>query len=123
MAIDSWMPFLQRLSDRYPAFAYYELPVLATGWRLSRGMIDSGMRAGVSDQQARERTITLYLDKDAFRQALDIPDEDTIRLLLLDASGEVLWRTEGPFTEAKGQALEAFVARWYGEHPQDEAAQ
>jgi hypothetical protein len=66
---------------------------------------------------ARERTITLYLDKRSFREALQLPGEDDIYVLLLDRRGQVLWRTEGSFALEKGDALTATVQAWQ----QDEA--
>ena len=61
---------------------------------------------------ARERTITLYLDKDEFRQALQLPHEDDIYVLLLDRQGQVLWRAEGAFTPEKGESLAAQFQAW-----------
>ena len=79
--------------------------------RLAQGFINSGMRGGIPDRLARERTITLYLDKDRFRQALDMPDEDHIYVLLLDQDGHVLWRERGVFSPDKGAALKDHAAR------------
>jgi predicted transcriptional regulator len=67
------------------------------------------MRAGIPDPVARERTITLYLDKSAFRQALRLLHEDDIHVLLLDRQGRVLWSAEGAFTPEKGESLSAVV--------------
>jgi hypothetical protein len=63
------------------------------------------MRAGINDRAARQATITLYLDKRAFRAALRLPHEGTIYALLVDRMGQVHWRADGMFTEEKGQAL------------------
>ncbi len=43
-------------------------------------MLNEGMRAGIPERATRAHTITLYLDKAAFRQALAIPDEQFQRL-------------------------------------------
>ena len=48
-------------------------------------------------------------DKDAYRQALQIPSEDTIVLLLIDRMGTIFWRTEGPFDDAKAATLRALL--------------
>jgi hypothetical protein len=103
--VDTWVPLARRLRSAYPDFRYYELPTI---WRMNplfRWSIDAGMRAGIADRGAREATITLYLDKEPFRQVLEIPDEATIHLFLVERSGRVLWRTDGPFTEEAGEAL------------------
>jgi len=70
-----------------------------------------GVRAGIPDRLARQRTINLYLDKDAYRQALDLPDEDHIYVLLIDGAGHVLWRERGIFTPEKGAALTDQIAQ------------
>ena len=107
--IDSWVPFLGRLEQDNPDLRYYELPVIrALPW-LARSFIDGGMRAGIPDPTARERTLTLYLDKRAFRAALDLPDEENIYLLLVDSQNQVRWRTRGAYTVEKGEALLARI--------------
>jgi predicted transcriptional regulator len=58
---------------------------------------------------ARARTITLYVDKAAFRQALELPHEEDIYVLLVDREGNVLWRAEGAFTPEKGESLAAVL--------------
>ncbi len=103
--VDTWIPFARQMEETYPAVRYYELPTIQRLNALARTFINEGMRAGIPDPVARERTITLYVDKDAFRAALDLPDEDNIYVLLLDRQGRVLWRAEGAFTPDKGESL------------------
>ena len=88
------------------SFRYYELPTIDKLNPVARWFINSGMRRGIPDANARARTITLYLDKPSFRKALDLPDEKQIYALLVDRSGCVLWRAEGDFDEAKAAGLE-----------------
>jgi hypothetical protein len=104
--VDTWSMPIKRLRDRYPDLRFYELPTIKRGNPVFRFWLDSAMRAGIPDRTVREQTITLYLDKEAFRSSLDLPSEETIYALLVDRQGRVLWRTEGPFTEAKGHELE-----------------
>lgn len=107
--VDSWLPFAKQLEARHPELRYYELPTIQKRNRLARTFINEGMRAGMPDPVARERTITLYLDKTAFRKALQLPNEDDIHVLLLDRRGQVQWRTEGPFAPAKRDSLAAVI--------------
>ena len=104
--IDTWIPTAKRLARERPDFCYYELPTISRSVPLARWWLDSAMRAGIPDRAAREATITLYLDKRAFREALQLPSEDTIYTLLVDCTGHVLWHAEGVFTEEKGRALQ-----------------
>ena len=105
--VDTWLPFARQLEETHPGVRYYELPTIRRLNALSRTFVNEGMRAGIPDPVARERTITIYLDKLAFRQALQLPGEDDIHVLLLDRQGRVLWRAEGAFTEEKGESLTA----------------
>lgn len=103
--VDTWAPEARRLTRERATFRYYELPTISRSIPFARLWLDGAMRAGIPDRAAREATITLYLDKRAFRAALRLPREDTIYALLVDRAGQVLWRAEGVFTEEKGQAL------------------
>lgn len=115
--IDTWLPFVTELEQERADVRAYELPVIQRLNLLARTFINEGMRAGIPDRKARERTITLYLDKEAFRRALDMPDEQDIYALLLDRQGKVLWRTRGSFTLEKGQALKAAIAQRQNREP------
>jgi len=108
--VDSWVPLAAELSDSLPDFDFYEFPTIQSMNPLSATFINEGMRAGIPDPATRGRTVTLYLDKRAFQQALDIPSDAETQVFLLDADGRVLWRTSGAFTAAKGAALQAFLA-------------
>ncbi len=103
--VDTWIPFVTQQVKETPSLAYYELPTIYRGNPFFRWGLNAGMRMGIPDKKAREVTITLYLNKPAFRRALNIPDEDSIHVLLVKRSGEVLWRVEGPFDEEKGNDL------------------
>ncbi len=103
--IDSWVPLLEQMERNIPGMRYYELPVIQRLDPISRTFINEGMRAGIPDPEARERTVTLYLDRSSFRSALGLPDEDTIYVLLVDRQGQVLWRTEGALTHEKRESL------------------
>jgi hypothetical protein len=103
--VDAWVPLARQLEMELPGVAYYELPVIRSMNILSRTFINEGMRAGIPDPISRERTITLYLDKDAFRSMLDMPDEETIYILVVDREGNVVWRAQGAYSEEKGAQL------------------
>ena len=107
--VDTWILFAGRLEHDYEGVRYYELPVIQRMNVLGRSFIDGGMRAGIPDREARARTITLYLDKVAFRSALDLPGEEDIYVLLVDRQGRVLWRAQGSFTPEKGESLDAAI--------------
>jgi len=103
--VNTWIPFAQELEEKIPGFIYYELPTIYEMPTISRTFLNEGMRAGIPDQTARERTITLYLDKGAFRSALDIPGESEIQILLVDSDGSINWRSSGEYTQGKAAEL------------------
>jgi len=107
--VDTWIPFVRQLEQAHDDVRYYELPVIQRMNVLGRTFINEGMRAGIPDRVARARTITLYVDKAAFRQALGLPHEEDIYVLLVDREGNVLWRAEGAFTPEKGESLAAVL--------------
>jgi len=103
--VDSWMPFLKKLTRTGTNVRIYEIPTLGRGYRLMRPMIDGGMRRGIPDPSVRAATITLYLNKTPFRSALQIPTEDSIYVLLVDRDGAVHARAAGPFEAAAAAAF------------------
>jgi hypothetical protein len=107
--INEWVPLAEELEKNISGFHYYEFPVVyEMGW-LKRTFLNEGMRAGIPNPATRGRTITLYLDKEPFRESLDIPDESTIWVYLFDKEGRVLWRISGGFSQEKGAALKTAV--------------
>jgi len=111
--VDSWVPTARQLEQVFPGVQFYELPVIWKMNRFSQTFINEGMRAGIPNQATRQKTITLYTDKGAFRQALDLPNEESIYVLLVDRQGNVLWRTEGAYSEEKGEALKKAIQENY----------
>jgi hypothetical protein len=105
--VDTWVPFVTKQIAANPGTEYYELPTIKKMISLMKWTINKGMSGGIPDKAARERTITLYIDKEPFKKALAITDEKMIHVLLVDRSGAVLWRTSGVFSDEKGAALAA----------------
>lgn len=110
--VNTWVPYLQDVEDEFPIFIYYELPTIYEMPVISRTFINEGMRAGIPDETARERTITLYLDKAKFKSALDITSEDDIYLFLVDRDGEILWQSTGVYTAEKARELFQFLENY-----------
>jgi hypothetical protein len=109
--IDTWLAQMKRYADLDKGFCYYEIPTIESMNRLMRWFINTGMRSGIPDKKARERTITLYIDKEPFKKSLQIPDEKKIYAMVVDRSGNVLWRATGPYDEANGKRLQEFLEK------------
>jgi hypothetical protein len=103
--VDTWIPTAQQIETDFKGFIYYELPTLSSMSTLYRTFLNEGMRAGIPDSTSRQRTVTLYLDKEQFKGALDIPSEKEIYLFLVNQAGEILWRAVGGFSQEKADDL------------------
>jgi hypothetical protein len=103
--VNSWVPFLTQLANDFPGFDFYELPTIRKMNFVYRRFIDGGMRSGIPSKETRRRTVTLYIDKEPFKEALNITTEDTIHLFLIDAEGTVRWNDSGGVTQEKAESL------------------
>ena len=108
--VDSWVPYVKQTIARTPGVDYYELPTIKKMISPMKWMINRGMKGGIDDRAARDRTVTLYIDKAPFKESLAITDEKSIQLFVVTKAGEVLWRSSGRFTEEKGAALFAALS-------------
>jgi len=76
-----------------------EVPVIERVSWFRQMRLDAVMRAGITDRNIRQRTITVYLDKGDFREKLRIPNEETIYWFLIGHSCKtILLRGSGIFT-------------------------
>lgn len=109
--VDTWFPLAGALQDTYgDRFAFIEFPTLPGWWPgFAKRGLDNAMRNGIPDPAQRARTVTLYTDKSKLRAALDIADERSVHVLLLDRQGRIRWRTTGPLTPAIEPAVRAAV--------------
>ena len=61
-----------------------EIPVIQRSTRFRQIRLDAIMRAVIRDRDIRQRTVTVYLDKKAFRDSLDIPTDSAVHWFLID---------------------------------------
>jgi hypothetical protein len=108
--VNSWLPALKELQREDLGLEIYEIPTLGRGWIPLRGWIDGGMASGIRDRGTREATITLYLAKGPFKEALGITTEREIQLLLMERDGVVRHRARGAFTPAALAGLRKALA-------------
>ncbi len=109
--VDSWVPLVRELVQTQSGFCYYELPTIQRMNLFAQKFINEGMRAGIPDLATREGTITLYIDKRSFMQALNMPDEDHIYVLLTDQAGNVLWWARGEINIENNLTLRRLIAQ------------
>ena len=111
--IETWFAVGDSLEKEFEEFAFYEIPTISRLNPVSRWFINTGMRAGINDEATRRRTITLYVDKELFKDSLNIDSENTIHPMLITPQGKVLWRTQGVMTAASKQDLVDFLERYF----------
>jgi len=104
--IEQWATPLKEIMKADPSLKVYELPTLSRGYSPFRWWIDGGMRAGIVDEEARRRTITIYTNKRDFKVQLGIPNEETIYIFLVGEDGRIITRVQGDFTEEKQRQLQ-----------------
>jgi hypothetical protein len=104
--IEQWADPLKDVMKADPSLEVYELPTLSRGYSPFRWWIDGGMRAGIVDDEARRRTITIYTNKRNFKVQLGIPNEETIYIFLVGKDGRIITQVQGDFTEEKHQQLQ-----------------
>jgi hypothetical protein len=109
--VDTWAPVAAELASTVEGFGAYELPVISRAYKPFSGFIDGGMRSGIPDAGVRDATITLYIDRAPFMEALGIRRLDAIAPMLVTPDGAVLWQTRGPVSDDAVEELRAAVAR------------
>jgi len=106
--VNSWIPVGEELENAYPDVRFYEVPVIYEMGAVSRMWVNNGMRSGIPSDQARERTITVYTDRDKFLNHMEM-NKESIYVVVANPQGEVLWREKGPATDKKVQALKNYL--------------
>ncbi len=103
--IDTWSQLSKDLQKADASFRTYILPVFTRENVLYRWWENSSLRSDVNDPALLEVTIPLYVDKARFRKDLQIASEHQIVALLVDDTGKIVWRSEGPLTDEKKNGL------------------
>jgi hypothetical protein len=104
--VETWSAVSQALLHTYPALRVYRIPVSDPENILFRWWDTTSLRTDETDPELLHWIVPIYTDKRNLRQSLNIPANDhQILVLLVDRTGRVLWRTQGPSTPASRQAL------------------
>jgi predicted transcriptional regulator len=97
--VNTWIDRLTTEVLKEHGLSFHELPVIYEASQAFRLWVNNGMRAGIRDEVARKRTITVYTDRTAFTSALEL-QLSSITTMLLDKDGTILWRADGRATDA-----------------------
>lgn len=91
--LDSWLnPFAEKFGKR-DEFMFYEVPMISSGYKFMKFIIDGGMRGGLPDFK-HKHVVTMYGDVEKYTAALQI-DPRNGHAFLLDQSGIIRWQGEG----------------------------
>ena len=102
-SVDEWVDRLDLLPEGGPA--WIEMPVVGRGAAIFRSFVDKGMRAGITSEFMRGRTITIYSSRRAFNSALGIQSMKDIYVALVDPNGTVHILIQGDVSEEKVKKL------------------
>nr|WP_256366813.1 hypothetical protein [Acidobacterium sp. S8] len=108
--IESWMPEAQALQHMNFQFRYYKMPVSNQENMIFRWWDNSSLRSVETDPETWHWIVPLYVNKQQFRQSLEIQGEKQAVAVLVDKGGQVLWKASGSITDDKKTALIAAVA-------------
>lgn len=103
--IDLWIGELGlKKSDE---IKWIELAVIGSKFRLLRKVIDGGMRSGITSEEDRARTITVYSSRSHFLENLGLTEVDRVYAIVVQQDGGVRAVVEGKPTEEKKQSVMA----------------
>ena len=110
--IDSWLNFASELEEKFNGLQYYEIPVIYKMNILNQLLLNESMRTSIKEKKIREKTITLYLEKSKFLDALKFDDENDTYTILIDKNGKILWKERGIYDSNKGKELIEYIEKY-----------
>lgn len=108
--VDTWAAAARQVQPAHVHFNYYELMTMSSENLLYRWWFDAALRSNTANKDMRNRILTAYVSKHKFRMSLRIQDEKQVVAMLVDRSGKVYWRTDGPCTGENKSALLSALA-------------
>lgn len=107
-----WLPIFQQLAAAAPDARYYSIAALPNLNPAIRTLITGGLNIAITDPQIRSVTVVTFLeDQSLFTQALGLPHQEAMALLIAAQNGEILWLGSGDYSPERADALrQAFNA-------------
>lgn len=107
--LDSWLnPFYEKFSHR-EGFTFYEVPMISSGYKFMKFLIDGGMRGGLPDFK-HKHVVTMYGDVEHYTKTLNL-DPRNGYAFLLDRQGVIRWQGHGYATKEMLDSLFGEVRR------------
>jgi hypothetical protein len=91
--LDSWLgPFEEKFGGR-EGFTFYEVPMISSGYKFMKLVIDSGMRGGIPKYK-HKNVVTMYGDVEKYMNELNLEARYGYAFLL-DKEGIIQWQGQG----------------------------
>ena len=91
--LDSWLgPFEEKFGNR-EGFTFYEVPMISSGYKFMKMVIDSGMRGGIPKYK-HKNVVTMYGDVEKYMNELNLEARYGYAFLL-DKEGIIQWQGQG----------------------------
>ena len=103
--VNEWYEPIEKLKNNNKNVAYFEIPTISKLNTFTRWFIYRGMRSGIENEEMRARIVTLHINKEPFKKALDIDTEETVFTYVLDKEGKILSRVKGEYEKEKWAEL------------------
>jgi hypothetical protein len=109
-SVEAWARRFRQDFGSNPGVTFFEIPMIGDMARMAKWFIDGGMRRG-TPKADYENVITVYGGTDQWKQRVRFHDPNSAYLILLDPSGNIVWRYSGGLNEESYTSLSAAVAR------------
>lgn len=103
-----WRKNADRAFAGDPMLRVYPVLVIQSIPRIFRGLLLAGVRAGVA-KNTWARFLVVTADEKLWKEAVGWQGPDRAYLVLIDRRGEIVWRYDGPFSDAQMSSLRRAV--------------
>ena len=101
MATGEWIKRI-RADDAFAGVTVYQVAMLGGAPGFVRGMIKSGMRKGMPAAQ-QDFSVVLTADQKLWEGYFNLSTDNDPYVVLMDASGKILWQGHGPAADLEPQ--------------------
>lgn len=103
--VDSWRDSLGAMQAQARSFERWQATMMGDVGEPLRSIVEGAMRGIVKDDAVRKHYLLIYGEKSSLLAGFGHPRKDEILLLLLDGSGDELWRGNGAWTQRTEESL------------------
>lgn len=104
-----WLRKADTIAKSNQEFLVYRLAVIEPSSFLLRTIIRNGMRRGILEEAERARMLTVFTESATFAKSLGFENVAECGVVMLDKSGQIAWRAQGPFTSILESQIIAYL--------------